>query len=282
MGGHRCRSARPRGGADGVRQDPQRLPVEPRPAAHQRAACRPHQAHPGALRQPAQGPRGRRRAQPAQPPHRHPPHRRAARTADPRGDRRRPLGRHPGRRPSQAGHPAARHHDHDAGVAVPDAHQPGPREPARGRDGDRRRGARRGRHQARRPPRGHPRAARRAPRQAGPAHRPQRDGAAAGGGGAVPRRQRSRRDRRAAQHQGVGPQGRRAGRRHDRPRRDSACRGLRVRRADPGPVDLAARRGARRRPDRAAQEHDRLRQQPSPRRAADRPAQRDRHRAGDG
>ena len=57
-------------------------------------------------------------------------------------------------------------------------------------------------------------------------------------------------------------------------------RGLRG--ADQGAVDLAARRGARRRPDRAAQEHDRLRQQPPAGRAADGPAQRDRHRARDG
>ena len=43
-------------------------------------------------------------------------------------------------------------------------------------------------------------------------------------------------------------------------------------------LDLAARRGARRRPDRAAPLDDRLRQLPPARRAADRPAQRDRHR----
>ena len=49
---------------------------------------------------------------------------------------------------------AARHPDHHARVAVPDADQPGPREPARRRDRDRRRGARGRRHQARRPPRG--------------------------------------------------------------------------------------------------------------------------------
>ena len=47
-----------------------------------------------------------------------------------------------------------------------------------------------------------------------------------------------------------------------------------------GPVDLAARRGARRRPDRRAPLHHRLRQLPPPRRAPHRPAQRDRHRPG--
>ena len=45
---------------------------------------------------------------------------------------------------------------------------------------------------------------------------------------------------------------------------------------------LAARRGARRRPDRAAPLHHRLRQLPAPRRAADRAAQRDRRDAGRG
>ena len=44
-------------------------------------------------------------------------------------------------------------------------------------------------------------------------------------------------------------------------------------------LDLAARRGARRRPHRAAPLHDRVRQLPPARRAAHRPAQRDRHRA---
>ena len=67
-------------------------------------------------------------------------------------DGRRPLGRHPGRGATQAGHVAARHHDHHAGVAVPDADLAGPRGAARGRDGDPRRGARGRRHQARRPP----------------------------------------------------------------------------------------------------------------------------------
>ena len=49
--------------------------------------------------------------------------------------------------------------------------------------------------------------------------------------------------------EGVGPQGRRAGRGHDRPR--GVRRGVR-RPAPRSTVDLAARRGARRRPDRAA------------------------------
>ena len=53
----------------------------------------------------------------------------------------------------------------------------------------------------------------------------------------------------------------------------------RGRRRRPQHQHLAARRGVGRRPDRAAPLHDRLRQLPPPGRAADRPAQRDRHRA---
>ena len=75
------------------------------------------------------------------------------------------------RRPAQADEQPARHPDHHARVALPDAHQPGPRVAARRRDGDPRRGARRRRRQARRPPRRLPRAARRPPRPARPAHR---------------------------------------------------------------------------------------------------------------
>ena len=67
--------------------------------------------------------------------------------------RRAPVRRHQPGRPSQARHDAARHPDHDPRVAVPDAHQPGPRDAARHRDGHHRRGPRRRRHQARRPPR---------------------------------------------------------------------------------------------------------------------------------
>ncbi len=171
---------------------------------------------------------------------------------------------------------AAGHHDHHAGVAVPDADLPGARVPARRRDGDRRRGPRRRRHQAWRPPRGVPRTARRPARAAGAADRPVGHRAPAGGGGPVPRRQRAGRHRRPRLGQGVGPQGRGAGRGHDRTRR--VRRGLR------GPparlLDLAARRGARRRPRRGPPLDDRLRQLPAAGRAAHRPAQRDRHRPG--
>ena len=106
------------------------------------------------LRQPAQGARLRRRAQPARAAGRHPPHGRAARacrcrrsasrsrTGDTPADARRAA------RPEPARHP--RHH---ARVALPAAHQPGARDPARRRARDRRRGPRDRRHEARLAPR---------------------------------------------------------------------------------------------------------------------------------
>ena len=109
-----------------------------------------------------------------------------------------PLRRHPGRRAAPVRPHAARHPHHDARVAVPDPHLPGPRVAARRRDGDRRRGARRRRHQARRPPRALPRAARRAARPARPADRPVRDGPPGRRGRPVPRRRARRRGRAAA------------------------------------------------------------------------------------
>ncbi len=173
--------------------------------------------HPGPLRLPAQGARGRRRAQPAGAADRHPADRRAARRAAARGQRRHPVRRHPGRRAPHPGAHPARHPDHHARVAVPDADQPGPREPAPRRDRDRRRGPRRRRHQARRPSRAQPRAPRR-PARPKPAQRiglsatvrPLEEVARFLGG------TRAGRDRRAAVGQAVGPQGRRPGRGHDR------------------------------------------------------------------
>ncbi len=185
-------------------------------------------------------------------------------------------GRHQRRRPAQAGHHTARHPDHHPRVAVPDADQPGPRVAARRRDRDRRRGARRRRHQARRPPRRQPRAARRPAREAGSADRAQRHRAPAGGGGEVPRRPGTGRHRGAGLGEAVGPQGRRTRRGHDRA---GAVRRRGGRRPEPQPVDLAPRRGARRRPDRTTPLHDRLRQLPSARGAAHGPAERDRERA---
>ena len=176
---------------------------------------------------------------------------------------------------------AARHPDHHARVAVPDAHLAGPRVAARRRDGDRRRGARRGRHQARRPPRA----------LASSGSTSCSSGPPSGSG--CPRRcARSRRWPASSaarapveivappSDEGVGPQGRRPGRGHDRARRayDDDLEGRRRRRAARR-LDLAARRGARRRPDRAAPLDDRVRQLPPARRAAHRPAQRDRRRA---
>ncbi len=195
VGGDRRRAARPRGRADRLRQDAERLPLVDRPAAHDTPAGGPDAPVPGALRLPAQGARRRRRAQPARPADRHPAHRGPARHPRARGAGRGPLRRHPGRRAPQARHRPARHHDHHARVALPDADLAGARVAARGGDGDRRRGARGGGHQARRAPRAHPGAARRAARAAGPADRAVGDRAPARRGGPLPRRQRAGGDR---------------------------------------------------------------------------------------
>ncbi len=91
---------------------------------------------------------------------------------------------------------------------------------------------------------------------------------------------RAGRGGRTSLHQGVGPPGRGPGRGHDRARRRHrrGPRGLRGGAGQPR-LDLAARRGARRRPHRGTPLHDRLRQLPPTGRAAHRPAQRDRHGA---
>ena len=91
--------------------------------------------------------------------------------------------------------PPARHADHHAGVAVPDAHQPGARDLRGHRAGDRRRDPRRRADQARRAPGDHARAARRAGRPRRPAHRPVRDAEPARGGRPLPGRARSGRAR---------------------------------------------------------------------------------------
>ena len=189
---------------------------------------------PRALRLPAQGPRRRRRAQPARPAHRHParPRRGSAcrsptitvgvRSGDTPADERRRFA-----------DPAARHPHHHAGVAVPAAHLPGARVAARRRDGDRRRGPRRRRHQARRAPRAQPRAARRA---AGPA------GAARSG--SRPRSARSTRSRRSSAAAATSPSCSRR-----RPRRSTCQRGRagrgHVRARPPGPARSTRRQPAR-------------------------------------
>ncbi len=88
------------------------------------------------------------------------------------------------RAPGDAAHAAGRA-DHDAGVALPDAHLAGARVPRGRRGGDRRRDPRRGAHQARRAPRAHARAARGAGRAAAPADRAVGHAAAARGGRAA-------------------------------------------------------------------------------------------------
>ena len=178
LGRDQQRRARPGRRAHRLGQDAGRVPVVARPAGRRAAAGRREAALPGPLRLPAQGARGRRRAQPARPAGRDRPGGGPARAAAPGDPGRHPLRRHPGRRAAGLHPPAHRHPHHHARVAVPAADQRRPGGAARHRDGDRRRGARGRRHQARRAPGRLPRPARRAARPPGPADRPVGHGAA--------------------------------------------------------------------------------------------------------
>ena len=180
-------------------QDPRRVPLGARPARRGPPAGDPQAPLPGALRLAAEGPRRRRRAQPAQPARPASGTRPAAsalpepditvgvRSGDTPADERRRLRAQP-----------ARHPHHHARVAVPDAHLAGARGAARRRDGDHRRGARARRHQARRAPRPLARAPRRPARAARAAHRAVRHRAPGRGGRPLPRRPARPVDGRAA------------------------------------------------------------------------------------
>ena len=109
----------------------------------------------------------------------------------------------------------------------------------------------------------------------GPAGRPVRHGPAGRGGRPVPRRRAPGHRGAAAVDQGVGPPGRRAGRRHVGPRRGHRRPERAGRRRRAARLDLAARRGAHRRPHRRPPLHPGVLQLPPARRAAHRPAERD-------
>ena len=234
---------------------------------------------PRSVRLAAQGPRGRRRTQPARPAHRHQAHGATPRPGRARHPGRDTFGRHPRGRATQVRQDAGRRAHHHTRVAVPHPHQPGPRGPPRRRDRDRRRGARRRRHQARRPPRAQPRTPRRSAREEGPAHRPVRDRPPDRDRGEVPRRQRAGHDRQPEVREGLRSAGHRSRRGHGRAGAADRRPGGRGRRSRAAQLDLAARRGTRRRPGRAATFHDRLRQLPPAGRAPDGPAERDQLRA---
>ena len=113
---------------------------------------------------------------------------------------------------------AARHPDHDARVALPDAHLAGARHAALGRDADPRRGARSCRHEARRAHGDQRRAPAGAGGAADAADRALGDAAPARGDRPV-RRGRARDHARRCRHaQGARPGGRDAGRGHARAR----------------------------------------------------------------
>ena len=132
--------------ADRERQDAGCVPVDAGPAGQPAAAGadegRPRRRPGPCTCQPAQGADLRRRAEPAgaaggDRPGRCPPGRAGARHHGRQPDR-----RHAGRGPPQHRPPPAGHPDHDPRIALPDAHQPGPRGPPRRRARDRRRGPR--------------------------------------------------------------------------------------------------------------------------------------------
>ena len=131
--------------------------------------------------------------------------------------------------------PAARHPDHHARVAVPDADLGRPRRAGDGRDGDRRRDPRGGRHQAGGAPGAVAGAAGPAGRRRPAAGWAVGDPAAAGGGGPVPGRRPPGHHRRCRVGQAARPGGGGAGRRHARAGRGAGGRGRAA------AVDLAGR-----------------------------------------
>ncbi len=218
VAGDRARRSLARGRAHRLGQDARRIPVGDRPVAPCGCRCGDGRNE-GRLPLAAEGARRRRRTQPPRPPRGHRPHRGSARHRGARGLGRGPVGRHAARRAAQAGHAPARDPHHDSRVALPHAHVGGARDPARRRDGHRRRDPRARGHEAGLAPRTVARAARRTDGATGAAHRAVGDRAPARRGGPVPVRRAPGVDRGAAVGQEVRPAGHGAGRRPVRPRR---------------------------------------------------------------
>ena len=172
---------------------------------------------------------------------------------------------------------AARHPDHDARVALPDAHLAGARHAPLRRDADPRRGARDRGHEARLASRDQRRAAGRAERDADPADRALRDAAPAGGDRPVRLGRTADHARRRRHAQGARPRGRRPGRGHARARLDRRSLSHPAP-ADGQEMDIGTERNSRSiwpsiypailRARPRAPLDDRLRQQPPARRAA--------------
>ena len=126
------RRGRPRRRADRLGQDPRGVPVVPGPAGRRAGPRGAAAALPGAVRLAAQGPGGRRRAQPPLPADRDPGQRPAPRRPRAGHHGRGPLRRHArGRAARPRPAPAGRPHHH-AGVAVPARHLPRPGVAGRG------------------------------------------------------------------------------------------------------------------------------------------------------
>ena len=136
LAGDRHRRARADLRADRLGQDARRVPLRAGPV---RRAAEPR-ADAARLRLAAEGAVLRRREEPA----------RAAARDRRRSERRDPHRRHAAEGAARHGQAPARRADHDAGVAVPDAHEPGARDLRGHRDRDPRRDPRRRADQARR------------------------------------------------------------------------------------------------------------------------------------
>ena len=289
LGSHRRRPSHAHPRAHWERQDPGGVPVVSRPAGDDPAgrglrARPPERDGPGPVRLAAQGPDLRHRAEPAGAARRHRHRGRAARRGGPEHLDRDPDRRHhergaPGHRPPPAGHPR-----HDARVALPHADERCPRGPPRCRARHRRRGPRDRGRQARRAPRAEPRTPRTPDGRPAPADRALGDAATARHDRPVPRRDRARSegdDRRCRDAQAARAAGDRPGRGHEPDRRDPAARRA-ARRSGHEPrgpdQHLAVDPSADPRAHPGAPEHDRLRQQPTSRRAARAAPQRARRR----
>ena len=290
MAGDRRRPAQPDPGADRLGQDPGGVPVGSRPPddgsapAHRSPVPRP-------LHLPAASARGRHREEPADAAGRHRPGGGAARRARARAARRDAHRRHIRRRTPSHPDPPARRPDHDARVALPDAHLAGAGAAAERPLGDRGRDPRDGRLQARRAPRAVARTSRRDRARASTADRPVRDPASPRGDRAFPgrtdlERSPSRDDRGRRDPQADGGRGRRAGGGHGGPlgrRRDAAADAVDARAGDAGHraasgVDLAGDPSPGARADPGPPLDDRVRERPAAGGTPRRPPERARRR----
>ncbi len=279
MASHRIGRPHADPGADGLRQDPGRLPVGHGPPGR-RTDPAPGRAVQGPVRLAAPGPGGGRGEEPPLSPGRHPAGRRAPGRRAARADRGHANGRHAGERAARHPQASPRHPHHHSRIAVPHAHLAGPGDPAERPVGHRRRGPLGGGDQAGRAPRALARATRGHHPNLTAADRPVGHPAPAGGDRPVPGRADRRRppsgdDRGRRPPKAHGGRGGRPRRGHGRTRA-----GPRARRAGscsrrPGPPEhLAIGPPPPARADPRAPVNADLRERPPPGRTPGGPAER--------